>query len=480
MFKQKAMLLLSRQSVIAILKDIRFWIILFFALRLYGITNAPLEPASTWRQCDVLMIARNFYEIDSNILYPRVDLAGNSEGIVGVEFPIYNYLIYLLSILFGFEDWYGRIINLVATSFGAFYFYKLISRNFNEEHAFYSTILLLVTGWFSFARVTLPDTFAASICIVSLHFAFNYFEKGKLKDLLLFTLMASVGCLSKISAASILTVLLIPMLNVEVDFSKKIALSLSAGFILSLVCLWYFYWVPHLNTIGYAGHFFMGMPFSDGIRDILNNPAISLKRFYDDPLKYSGFAFFLFSIYIAFKNRNLVPFFTFLIPFLGFVVFILKSGWGYYVNGYYFVMFLPAMTFMCGYGMSIIKNKKLQLAILVIIGIENIANQVHVFQIRDSYVAYIDLENILLQANVGKKDLIAINNPEGHNPTPMFMAHRRGWNLPNDYLSKEENRAYLKENNCKYILVLKKQYGEDVDLPLQELYDSDDFKIYKL
>lgn len=162
------------------------------------------------------------------------------------------------------------------------------------------------------------------------------------------------------------------------------------------------------------------------------------------------------------------------------MVFILKSGWGYYVNGYYFVMFLPAMTFMCGYGMSIIKNKKLQLAILVIIGIENIANQVHVFQIRDSYVAYIDLENILLQANVGKKDLIAINNPEGHNPTPMFMAHRRGWNLPNDYLSKEENRAYLKVNNCKYILVLKKQYGEDVDLPLQEIYDSDDFKIYKL
>ena len=60
------------------------------------------------------------------------------------------------------------------------------------------------------------------------------------------------------------------------------------------------------------------------------------------------------------------------------------------------------------------------------------------------------------------------------------MTHRRGWNLPNDYLSKEENRAYLKESNCKYILVLKKQYGEDVDLPLQELYDSDDFKIYKL
>ena len=70
LMKYKAKLLLLS-------KDIRFWIILLFIIRLYGITNPPLDAASTWRQTDVLMIARNFYEIDSNILFPRTDSAGD-------------------------------------------------------------------------------------------------------------------------------------------------------------------------------------------------------------------------------------------------------------------------------------------------------------------------------------------------------------------------------------------------------------------
>src|SRR6478609_1464119 len=119
-----------KPQLLTMFTDVRFWIALFFVGRLYGITNPPLEAASTWRQTDALMIARNFYETDSNILYPRVDVAGTLTGIVGVEFPLYNYLIFLVSLLFGFESWYGRIINLIITSIGTYYFYKLIKNYF--------------------------------------------------------------------------------------------------------------------------------------------------------------------------------------------------------------------------------------------------------------------------------------------------------------------------------------------------------------
>src|SRR3954464_13688102 len=112
------------------LKDIRIWLFIFFIVRLYGITNPPLEGAANWRQCDVLMIARNFYEHNPDILYPTVDVAGEKSGIVGSEFPIYNYLIYLVSFVFGFNDWYGRLINLIMSSLGVFYFHKLIEQYF--------------------------------------------------------------------------------------------------------------------------------------------------------------------------------------------------------------------------------------------------------------------------------------------------------------------------------------------------------------
>ena len=463
-----------------ILGDIRFWIILFFVLRLYGITNPPLEPASTWRQCDVLMIARNFFEIDSNIFYPRVDLAGEQSGIVGVEFPFYNYLIYLVSLLFGYNDWYGRIINLIFTSVGTYFYYKSITRFFGEKAGLYSSILLLVTGWFSYSRVTLPDTFAASICIIALHFAFNYFETKRKSHLVAFTFIALLGCLSKISSASLLTVLLIPMINSRFALTQKIGLTISAGIILSVVCLWYFQWVPHLYSIGFNGHFFMGMPFKDGAEQIFTHLPLALEKIYDSPMKYSGFSIFVLSIILVVKSRRIGPLFAFLIPFAGFLVFAFKSGWGFYVNGYYFVMFLPSMALITGYGISLMKRTWIQITLLLIIGVENIANQIHVFQIREPILAYSKLEIILDQAGVNQKDLIAINSPEGHNPTPMYMAHRKGWNVPNDYLLNQESRLSIKQRGCKYVLILKKNFSDDVTLPLPEIYNSLDFKIYKL
>ena len=52
---------------IKILKDIRFWLIFFFIIRLISITNPPLEILHNWRQTTVTMVARNFLEINSNI-----------------------------------------------------------------------------------------------------------------------------------------------------------------------------------------------------------------------------------------------------------------------------------------------------------------------------------------------------------------------------------------------------------------------------
>jgi len=471
---------MQQQRFIILFEDARFWIILFFIIRLYGITNPPLDPASAYRQCDVLMIARNFFEGDSNIFYPRVDLAGNKEGIVGVEFPFYNYLIYLTSLLFGYSHWYGRLINLIFTSLGTYFFYKSSSRFFGNKAGLYSTILLLITGWFSYSRVTLPDTFAASLCMIALHFAFNYFEDKRITDLVIFTAIALLGCLSKISAASLLTVLLIPMLNAGLGWKQKLGLSFSAGIILLIVCLWYFYWVPYLNSIGISNHFFMGIPFTEGAQQIFNNLPLALKKIYDSPMKYSGFIVFLFSIAIVSIQKKTIPLLAFLIPFTAFLIFVFKSGFAFYINGYYFVMFLPSMTLITGYGISLLNSKTLQIALLIIIGVENIANQVHVFSVSKPSLPFQNLESILNQSHVNQNDLIAINCSDYHNPIPMYMAHRKGWNLPNDYLLNEENRKSLKSEGCKYILVFKKHFSEDVILPLDLVYNSDVFKIYKL
>lgn len=85
--------MLNKNQLKVIVTDFRFWILLFFLIRLIGITNPPLEIGHNWRQSLTNMIARNFLEVDANILYPRIDMAGENTGIIGSEFPFFNYLI---------------------------------------------------------------------------------------------------------------------------------------------------------------------------------------------------------------------------------------------------------------------------------------------------------------------------------------------------------------------------------------------------
>jgi len=461
-----------------LLQDIRFWIVLFFLLRLYGITNPPLDGASTWRQTDTLMIARNFYEHDSNILHPTLDFAGEKSGIVGSEFPILNYLIFLISLIFGFENWYGRIINLVITSIGTFFFYKVIKRYFSEAAAFNASIVLIVSMWFSYSRNTIPDVFAASLCIIALYFACQYLEEGKVVNFLLYFILASLGCLSKISAAPILTTLAIPVLFGQSSIIRKMIFSAGALAILASVYVWYFIWVPHLNSFGpLGGYYFMGYPFSMGIQQLQAQWIETLEQFFVTPLKYTGMAFFLFSLYIMISRKHWVALTSFLIPMLAFIIFVLKSGHCYYINDYYPLVSVPIFAFAVGFGLAQVKSKTLASLLLVIVSVEGIANHAHVFQVRPPLSSLVPLE-AALNGIADPNDLIAINSEEG-NPAPMFCAHRKGWNVTNDYLANDENITSLQNRGCKFIVILK-IYGNDIPLGRQKVYDSEEFTVYKI
>lgn len=470
LMKYKAKLLLLS-------KDIRFWIILLFIIRLYGITNPPLDAASTWRQTDVLMIARNFYEIDSNILFPRTDSAGDLSGIVGVEFPIYNYLIFLVSLVFGFESWYGRLINLIITSIGTLYFYKLIKNYFGESSAFYSSITLLVSMWFSYSRITIPDVFAASICIIGLYYAFQYLEKGKAAFLFIFFVLGLLGCLAKISAAPILTCLAIPLFINRIPLNRKVVVSLLASVILASVCYWYFVWVPYLNsTYQFGGYFFMGLPVHVGFQQLIQEWSPALDQFFVTPLKYTGLAVFLASIYLMARNKLWAALIAFLLPLVAFSLFIVKSGRWFAVNDYYPLVSIPIFAFAVGIGLDHIKSKTIATILLVIISIEGIGDQIHVFKIRQPNTSLLSLESTLDKITL-PTDLIAINSDGS--PTPMYCAHRKGWNLTNEYLSNLQNIDFLKSKGCKFIIILK-IFNDNINLELPKVFDSQEFSVYKL
>jgi hypothetical protein len=108
------------------------FIALLFVARLFHITNPPVEVAHNWRQTTSMMVARNFHQLDNNILYPTIDETGEKRGVVGMEFPAIPYAIHLVSIPFGYDHWYGRLIVLFIVSLGSWYFF-LLARSFIAE-----------------------------------------------------------------------------------------------------------------------------------------------------------------------------------------------------------------------------------------------------------------------------------------------------------------------------------------------------------
>jgi 4-amino-4-deoxy-L-arabinose transferase-like glycosyltransferase len=81
-------------------------------LRLPGIHD-PLLDHPAWRQGDTASIARNFAQLQYNIMYPQTNYDGPPPNYVELELQIVPFLAATLYKLFGVHEIFGRLITLV-------------------------------------------------------------------------------------------------------------------------------------------------------------------------------------------------------------------------------------------------------------------------------------------------------------------------------------------------------------------------------
>lgn len=460
------------------LTDIRFWIVLFFVLRLYGITDPPLEIAHNWRQVCGNMVTRNFYEVDANILYPRIDMTAGKTGIVGTEFPMLNYLTYLLSLVFGFHDWLGRLIVLVVSSFGTLYFYKLLKLKWDEKVSFYSAFLFLTSMWFMYARKVMPEPFATSLVIMSLYFAFRYFKDAKWQYLMLYFVFISIGILSKISAGYLLIVLLFPLLDTGINIKPKINIGVFTALMSAIVVVWYFYWVPFLASRFEYGNFYMGTSFANGFQEILANMGQTAEKFYFEALKFIGFATFMFGLIMATIKKDRSIIYILMLCSFSFSILIIKVGFNFPHHSYYVIPFVPVMCLVAGYGVTQLKKQWMQTLLLFAITVESIGNQQHDFRIKESEKYKLRMESIA-DLIIPQDALVAMNG--GVNPQQLYFLHRKGWSEETSKFQDPEFIKYLDESRCNYIFINKYNGipSGEVQRVGRIVYNDKDFMIYK-
>ena len=456
-------------------RDGRFWIAFFAILRLYAITDPPLEVVHNWRQTTVAMVARNFYESSPELLYPRLDIDGGGTGIEGMEFPALNYGIYLVAQVFGYDHWYGRLINLIVSSLGILCFYLLLKKYAGNRLAIMAVIILEVSMWFVYMRKMMPDTFSVSLVISGIYFATGYLlERKSALWLMLSALLIALGTLSKIPAACVLPVLLLPFLQAEIK--RKLIFAGIAIIALIPACWWYFIWVPYLNSNYGTGHFFMGQSFSQGWHTIIYEPGNLVYYFCTSALKYVGFTMMLFGIGMSFVRKKYTWLIIFMVCLVPFCVFLVKGGSNSLHHDYYFIPFVPLMALMAAYGLSEIKNQRVALLLLLVISVEGILNQYHDFRIKPGEATMLSLES-KLDGIMQRDAVIAVNSP--FVPTPMYFAHRKGWLCSKENLYSVSYIDELKSHGLNYIVVMRDLYEGDLQLPYAEVYNDELIRVYQ-
>jgi 4-amino-4-deoxy-L-arabinose transferase-like glycosyltransferase len=462
-------------SIPKFIKDIRFWILLFFVVRLVGITNPPLELGHNWRQSFTAMVARNMVEQGPDLLHPKADYLGNSEGVIASEFPIFNYLIYAVSKVFDYDHWYGRLINLIVSSFGLFYFYKISRQLFNTRVAFNATLILTSSIWFAFSRKIMPDTFSISLLMIGAYGGIDYLQKSRISGLFAFFIFCTLGMLSKIPALSLFCAFAVVPVIKGLPKRNKLILSLTALASVIVVLGWYFVWVPHLiEKYNYSLYESKGM--IEGFYEVLPLLGPLAEKFYFSAFhSFVASLCFLIGVYYLVKKKSKILQLALIIITCVFCVFIVKTGAIFPTHNYYIIPFVPVMALIASFSITKLPPK-FSFILLAIILAEGIANQQHDFKVPSEETYKLELESLILE-HLTEEKLIIING--GPSPQDIYFAHRKGWSVQNEVLFEPLKLDSLKQLGGEYLIVNKHNLNSGFDAQ-GLVFENQDYSFYKL
>lgn len=440
--------------------DIRTWILFLAVIRSVGITNPPLETAHHWRQTTVAMVARNFHERGLDTFHPQVDMAGERSGITGMEVPLLSAGIALISDLFGYAHWYGRLIALVLCSAGLLAFHFLVLTYWDRLCAFHATIILGVSLWFSYGRKIMPDVPSMAFILIGLAFTSAALHGRKVVlNGLLAALTLALGTAMKLPSGYLLIILPVMLVGAQVSWRVKLLLLMTIATLQVVVLAWYFVWVPHLETLGGYAHFFMGTDVAQGFHELLAAPGRVLDNFYFDALRFSGAALAVCGTALAIRQREHALLTVLALAALGFTVIMLKAGQQFWKHAYYVLPFVPIMALLAGWCLAKVRSAAWRTALLSVVAMEGIASQWQDFRISPTQAPLLQVEALLDEIG-DRNDLIIVNS--GSIPTPIYFAHRRGWTANGSDLARSSYCDSLVQRGARWLVNIHAGYEEVV------------------
>lgn len=287
------------------MKNVSIYIICVFGLlHLYGVTHPPLDHHGH-RQSDTMEISRLFAEEkDAGLFTPKVSWRDEYSGIVGSEFPFFNFLISLgmglrEQILTGgkgidlsgekFTNYpiyriitpgayvaIGRLLSTLFSILGMIFFYKLMIKVQGRKTALYSLFAISCSmSWFYFSRNVQPNVPALSLALMGFYFFTNFLEIEDFWKRRLFLLISALIFMLAGMMMPPVLVLLFPGVFFAIKKDKlKAFIKLDYIWFALIIILPLIFWLMHATalskTYGLSGYFFLGRTFLQGAAQIFD------------------------------------------------------------------------------------------------------------------------------------------------------------------------------------------------------------------
>ena len=135
------------------------------------------------------------------------------------------------------------------------------------------------------------------------------------------------------------------------------------------------------------------------------------------------------------------------------------------------------MALLAAYGVNQLSNKKWIPWVLAAIVLEGVLNQKEDYFIKPENKPLVQLESVL-DNYMDRSDLLLINS--GDLPTPMYMAHRKGWVNYNEQILDTAYLAGLKLKGLSHVLILKRGFGTAIELPYSCVYGDENYSLFSI
>lgn len=420
---------------------IKFFIailILTFFTRLIHI-EFPVAGWHSWRQSDTAAITRNFVIEDYNILYPRIDWRGNTEGFVESEFQLYSFTIASLYKLFGVNEIFGRLLSVLCSLGTVIGIFLLVRKFINERTALWSSFFYAILPLSIFyGRAFMPEQMMLMFSVFGIYWFSEWLDHQKIVFFL-----GSVICISLAALLKIPTLYLgLPLLFLCWNKYQKVLFAQPLIWVYAIivfvsVALWYY----HSHQLKAITGLSFGI-WDAGVDKWGNIELLTSIKFYNDVFFKSvaerHFTYAAFIPFIAglFMKRNSKQEYLFDFWFIAVVIYILIVARGNQVHEYYQLpLMIPGVVYLgkifTKYFQPLIELTKKQKRIKYFYGLCLVLTLIlSVLRLQNFYkgertdVPLFQLAQVVKETT-NPNDLI-ITVSEG-NPVVLYNCERKGW-----------------------------------------------------